>query len=333
MLYFHHGLGLDFDHYDKYFAEAIDHDAIVYLQLACKLAKEVNPHSILIAEDMSGMPGIGRKQEEGGIGFDYRLAMGIPDFWIKYLKEKRDEDWNLHEIWGTLNNRREKEKVIAYAESHDQALVGDKTLSFWLMDKEMYFHMSKNDPNIIIDRGIALHKMIRFITLVLGGDGYLNFVGNEFGHPEWVDFPRIGNNWSYKYARRQWNLVENKDLRYEFLNNFDRAMIHKMNEVNIFGKSYSTQLNVDDTNKVIIFERNDIIFAFNFSGQNSIPDYKFFVPEEGEYELILNSDAPEFGGFDRIDTKLRYKTIKEDGVDKLSIYLTNRTALAFKKIS
>lgn len=333
MLYFHHGLGLDFDHYDKYFAEAIDHDAIVYLQLACKLAKEVNPHCILIAEDMSGMPGIGRKQEEGGVGFDYRLAMGIPDFWIKYLKEKRDEDWNLHEIWGTLNNRRDKEKVIAYAESHDQALVGDKTLSFWLMDKEMYFHMSKSDQNIIIDRGMALHKMIRFITLVLGGDGYLNFIGNEFGHPEWVDFPRIGNNWSYKYARRQWDLVENKELRYELLNNFDRAMIHKMSEVNIFGSSFSALLNVDDTNKVIVFERNKIIFAFNFSGQNSIPGYKFFVPEEGEYELVLNSDDADFGGFDRIDTTLRYKTIKEDGVDKLSIYLTNRTALAFRKIN
>ena len=197
MLYEHHG-NLAFDHYDRYFYDGVDKDAVVYLQLATTLMKEINPDAIAIAEDMSGMPGLCRPPLEGGIGFDFRLGMGIPDFWIRYLKEKSDEDWDIHEMWGIMVNRRYKEKTIAYAESHDQAIVGDKTIAFWLMDKEMYYHMRKDDPNIIVDRGLALHKMIRLFTITLGGEGYMNFIGNEFGHPEWVDFPREGNGWSHK---------------------------------------------------------------------------------------------------------------------------------------
>ena len=212
MLYHHHGEGVAFDHYDKYFKEGVDWDAICFLQLANQLIHEINPNAITIAEDMSGMPGMCRPIEEGGIGCDYRLAMGLPDYWIKLLKHTSDENWNMHDLWGVLANRRYKEKNIAYAESHDQALVGDKTLAFWLMDKEMYWHMSKGDNDLVVERGIAMHKMIRLLSSSLGGEGYLNFIGNEFGHPEWVDFPREGNEWSYKYARRQWSLVDNKDL-------------------------------------------------------------------------------------------------------------------------
>src|SRR5205814_10610086 len=197
-----------------------------YLQLANKLVHTIKPDAITIAEDVSGMVGMARPVEEGGIGFDYRLAMGVPDNWIKLLKEKADEQWSLTELYHTLLNRRWSEKHIGYAESHDQAMVGDKTIAFWLMDKEMYWHMNKASRNLIIDRGIALHKMIRLITFSLGGEGWLNFMGNEFGHPEWVDFPREGNNFSYKYARRQWSLADNEILRYKSLNEFDRAMNH-----------------------------------------------------------------------------------------------------------
>ena len=224
MLYFHHG-HTSFDHYDKYFYD-VDWDAVTYLQLANEVIHEFKQDSISIAEDVSGMPGLCRKPEEGGVGFDFRLGMGIPDYWIKILKEKSDEEWDMHEMWGVLSNRRYKEKTIAYAESHDQALVGDKTIAFWLMDKEMYFQMRVDDPNLVIDRGIALHKMIRLFTISLGGEGYLNFIGNEFGHPEWVDFPREGNNWSYQYARRQWSLVDREDLKYKWLAEWDKAMIH-----------------------------------------------------------------------------------------------------------
>jgi len=328
MLYYHRGM-TSFDHYDKYFKNDVDWDAVIYLQLANYLTQLIKPGAISIAEDVSGMPGLTRSIQDGGVGFDYRLGMGIPDYWIKLLKEKSDEDWEIHEMWHVLTNRRYKEKTIAYAESHDQALVGDKTLAFWLMDKEMYFHMMKNDSNFVIDRGIALHKMIRFFTISLGGEAYLNFMGNEFGHPEWLDFPREGNGWSYKYARRQWSLVDNKDLKYEYMNNFDRAMIKLMKDYKMFSSEPAQQLNMDDSNKVIIFERNNVIFAFNFSVSNSIFGYKFRVPKRGKYKVLLNSDDKDFGGFGRVDNGVIHET---DEFRYLSIYLTNRTVMVLTKV-
>jgi 1,4-alpha-glucan branching enzyme len=326
MLYFHHG-HTSFDHYDKYFYE-VDWDAVTYLQLANALIHEFKENTISIAEDVSGMPGLCRTPEEGGFGFDFRLGMGLPDYWIKLLKEKTDEDWDIHEMWNVLSNRRAKEKTIAYAESHDQALVGDKTIAFWLMDKEMYFQMHVNDPNLVIDRGIALHKMIRLITISVGGEGYLNFIGNEFGHPEWVDFPREGNNWSYHFARRQWSLVDREDLKYKYLANWDKAMLRIIKEHKILSASTSRQINMDTANKVIIFEKNKLIFIFNFSTGNSIFGYKFWVPEKGTYRIILNSDKKEFGGFGRVDDEIAYPA---DNDQNLSVYLTNRTAIILMK--
>ena len=327
MLYFHHGY-TSFDHYDKYFKEGVDWDAVTYLQLANAVIHEFKKNSISIAEDVSGMPGLCRSPEDGGCGFDLRLGMGIPDYWIKILKEKLDEEWDIYEMWDVLSNRRYKEKTIAYAESHDQALVGDKSIAFRLMDKEMYYHMSVNDPNLIVDRGIALHKMLRLFTISLGGEGYLNFIGNEFGHPEWVDFPREGNNWSHYYARRQWSLVDNKDLKYQYLNNWDKAMVNVIKENKVLASQGANQLHMDGNNKVIIFERSNLIFIFNFSPGNSIFGYKFRAPEKAVYTIILNSDRKEFGGFDRVDDSIDYWT---DEYQNLSIYLTNRTALVMKK--
>lgn len=331
MLYHHHGEGVAFDHYDKYFKDMVDWDAICFLQLANKLIHDLKPGAISIAEDMSGMPGISRKIEDGGIGFDFRLGMGIPDYWIKLLKHTKDEDWNIHEMWDVLNNRRYKEKTIAYAESHDQALVGDKTLAFWLMDKEMYFHMSKGDENPIIERGLVLHKMIRLFTAALGGEGYLNFIGNEFGHPEWIDFPREGNDWSYKYARRQWSLVDNEDLKYKGLNDFDQDMIHMLKAFNVLGSNPAQQLNMDTDNKVIIFERNNLVFIFNFSIDKSIENYEFFVPNKGKYQVVLDSDKSQYEGHDRIDQSIIYSTKPVGGSNQLSIYSPCRTAIVLAK--
>ncbi len=328
MLYFHHGF-TSFDHYDKYFKFDVDWDAVTYLQLANTLIHSFKKDSISIAEDVSGLPGLCRTPEDGGLGFDFRLGMGIPDYWIKMLKEKSDEEWDIHEMWSTLSNRRYKERTIAYAESHDQALVGDKTLAFWLMDKEMYFHMLVDDPNLIIDRGIALHKMLRLFTITLGGEGYLNFIGNEFGHPEWIDFPRQGNNWSYKYARRQWTLVDSKKLKYQYLANFDKEMIKVVKDNSILSSMNANQINMDSENKAIIFERNNLVFAFNFSISNSIFGYRFRAPEKGVYRIILNTDRREFGGFDRVDDTIEYHT---DENQFLSIYLTNRSAFILKKV-
>ena len=225
MLYKNHGIGETFDDPWKYFGDNVDNDAMTYLQLANKLIHDIEKQNVTIAEDVSGMPGICAKIEDGGIGFDYRLGMGLPDFWIKVLKDQTDEQWNMHEFFFTMTNRLYDVKTIAYAESHDQALVGDKTLAFRLMDKEMYTAMDKASQNLIIDRGIALHKMIRLFTICLGGDAWLNFMGNEFGHPEWIDFPRYDNGWSYKYAKRQWSLADNGYLKYHCLVEIAQPMI------------------------------------------------------------------------------------------------------------
>lgn len=331
MLYFHHG-DISFDHYDKYFKDGVEWDAITYLQLANTLIKEINPNGLSIAEDMSGMPGACRKVEEGGLGFDYRLGMGIPDYWIKLLKHKRDEEWSLQEVWHTLNNRRYKEKTVAYAESHDQALVGDKTLAFWLMDKEMYWHMQADDDNLVIDRGMAMHKLIRLLSASLGGEAYLNFMGNEFGHPEWIDFPRYGNNWSYKYARRQWSLADRTDLKYHYLQAFDQAMLKVLQENQVMPALAAQQLNVDDNNQVLAYERNNLIFVVNLHPTRSIADYAIGVPKAGEYELILNSDDKAFGGHGRIDAGVAYLTQPEEETERpmLRFYATNRTYLVFR---
>jgi len=333
MMYHHHGFTA-FDSRDKYFTDGVEWDAITYLQLANTLIHKVKKDAVSIAEDVSGMPGLCRPTEEGGMGFDYRLAMGLPDYWIRTLKEKKDEDWNMDEIWFTLTDRIFNVGTVAYAESHDQALVGDKTIAFWLMDKEMYFHMHKDDPDLVIDRGIALHKMIRLITIALGGQAYLNFIGNEFGHPEWIDFPREGNGWSYHYARRQWSLRDNPDLKYQFLAEFDKAMINLIKENNVLGGGYGDLVKSDDWNKTIVFEKANLVFVFNFHINQSLPDYEFFVPEFGEYKLILNSDSQAFGGHHRIDENVKYFTQynETEGRHFLKVYVPNRTALVFKKL-
>jgi 1,4-alpha-glucan branching enzyme len=327
MLYHHHG-HTSFDNYGKYFDAGADIDALAYLQLANTVINQTKPNTISIAEDVSGYPGLCRSIKDGGLGFDFRLAMGLPDFWTKTLETTQDEDWNMGDLWGVLNNRRENEKTIAYAESHDQGLVGDKTIAFWLMDKEMYTGMMVKDHNLAVERGIALHKMIRLITIASGGEGYLNFMGNEFGHPEWIDFPREGNDWSHHYARRQWSLADNEELKYKFLHRFDIAMVSLIKEHKILEKGASELLNQDELNKIIIFKRGKLIFIFNFHPNKSITDYKFTMLSKGEYEVILNSDDAEFGGHGRIDSSVTYQTKKGKS---LQMYLTNRTALVLKK--
>ena len=324
MLYHHHG-NIAFDHYDRYFKDGVEWNAVTYLQLANQLIHEINPNAISIAEDMSGMPGLCRPLSEGGVGFDYRLAMGIPDHWIKLLKHSADEDWNLAEIYHTLINRRYGEKTIAYAESHDQALVGDKTLAFWLMDAAMYHHMVKGDEHPDIDRGMALHKILRLLTLALGGEGYLNFMGNEFGHPEWVDFPREGNDWSYHYARRQWSLADHPDLKYQELEAFDAAMMLVAQKV--LPTPGAQMLNLDEANQCLQFERGNLVFAVNLSPSTSVADYEFPVPVEGDYRMILSTDDPDFGGHGRTDAAIAYSTL----FGRLKIYLPCRTMLVFER--
>ena len=326
MIYWDHGLGKDFGNYSLSFDNGVDENAITYLALANMLIHELNPNAITIAEDVSGMAGLAAPFSAYGVGFDFRMAMGIADHWIKWIKELRDEDWSMGGIWWELTNKRADEKTISYAECHDQALVGDKTIIFRLMDKEMYYSMSKSSQNGIVDRGIALHKLIRLVTLATCGGGYLNFMGNEFGHPEWIDFPREGNGWSCKYARRQWSLADNPDLRYGGLQAFDAAMVKYVKAEKILN-SLPEQLYVDERAKVLIFKRGNSIFAFNFSPNASYADFRFHAPD-GVYVMAFNSDEERFGGFSRLQQDEKHFTV--DGV--LSLYLPSRVAIVLKKL-
>ncbi len=296
MMYLDHGLGKAFSSYDDYFGGNVDRDAVAYLQLANRVAHLVKPGAITIAEDVSGMPGIARKVEEGGIGFDYRLSMGVPDYWIKLLKEKKDEDWELANIFSTMLNRRHTEKHVGYAESHDQALVGDKTLAFRLMDQEMYWNMAYTQQSVVIDRGIALHKILRLITFSLAGESYLNFMGNEFGHPEWIDFPREGNGYSYHYCRRQWHLADDPLLRYSGLQAFDAAMQQLDVQYNLLTDPLIEQLYVHEENKQLIYRRGPLVFVLNLHGHNSYSDWRIPVPDPKNYKVILNTDDKRFAG-------------------------------------
>ena len=331
MLYLDHGLGSAFSNYSMYFSMNTDIEAITYLQLANELIHKINPNAITVAEDMSGMPGMCIPIKEGGIGFDFRLSMGVPDLWIKTLKESADEDWDIAKIWYELIGRRPSEKNIGYAESHDQALVGDKTIMFRLCDAAMYTGMNKFGGNITVDRGIALHKMIRLLTASVAGEGYLNFMGNEFGHPEWIDFPREGNGWSYHYCRRQWNLVDNENLRYCELNRFDKQMITLLKEENILNTpTINKWLHNDD--KIIIYTKGDIVFVFNFHPEKSFEGYFVPVESEGNYKVILSSDDGTFGGYDRIDKSITYKAEKTPGNwYGFPCYLPSRSAIVLKK--
>ena len=334
MLYRSHGLGEDFSGYSSYYNMNQDGDAICYLTLANKLIHDVKPNAITIAEEVSGMPGLASKVEDGGIGFDYRMAMGIPDFWIKMIKEVKDEDWRPGHILWELTNRRADEKTISYAESHDQALVGDKTIIFRLIDSEMYWHMQRGDNTFRVDRGIALHKMIRLITASTINGGYLNFMGNEFGHPEWIDFPREGNGWSHKYARRQWGLVDNKNLLYNALGEFDQAMISLLKSVPLFNQSKIEKLWDNEGDKVIAYQRGNLVFVFNFNGVKSFSDYGILA-NKGTYKIVLNTDESVYGGFDLIDESVKYLTLSEpkdpSGKEWLKLYIPARTALVLKK--
>ena len=330
MLYWDHGINKDFTEYSLYYDGNQDESAITYLALANRVIHQVDPEAITIAEDMSGMPGVASPLEYGGMGFDYRMNMGTPDYWIKLLKEKRDEEWHVGDLFYELTNKREEERTISYAESHDQALVGDKTIFFRLVDKAIYTSMSVFDKSVIIDRGMSLHKMIRLVTIGTAADGYLNFMGNEWGHPERIDFPREGNGWSYDHARRLWSLVDDENLRFRFLNVFDKSMIQMVNDTCVFHWRPEPLVR-DNERQVLIFTRGDYLFVFNFNPEKSFPDYVFDAPS-GKYTMILNTDNRNFDGLGRIDEKIEHFTrYVSPGRGQLSLYIPARTGFVLKR--
>jgi len=333
MLYFDHGLGKAFTCYDDYFNEGLDQEAFTYFIMANRLIHEINPNALSIAEEMSGLPGLATPFKDGGVGFDYRMAMGVPDFWIKLIKEVSDEKWDVGYIFHELTSKRLDEKVVSYAESHDQALVGDKTIIFRLIDKEMYFSMRKDQSNLAVERGIALHKMIRLATLSCAGGAYLNFMGNEFGHPEWIDFPREGNNWSYAHARRMWSLADNQDLKYGWLSDFDREMITLVKMAKLIEIPEVKWIYDHKDNQILVFSRGKHLFVFNFNPNQSFADYGISLMPS-KYKIVLNTDEYRFGGQNRIDDRLIYSTVSDGGKgapDYLRLYMPARTAMVLEK--
>lgn len=333
MIYHNHGIGSVFASYNDYFSMNTDIDALVYLTLANELIKEIKPQSISIAEDVSGMPGLGVAIEDGGIGFDYRFNMGIPDFWTKSL-ELDDHEWSMNWMWHELTSKRADEKTISYVESHDQALVGDKTIMFKLADSELYWNMNIENSNHLIHRAIALHKLITSVTINTAADGYLNFMGNEFGHPEWIDFPSEQNNWSYKYAKRQWHLVDDVNLKYHWLNNFNKATISFVKEHKLIGK-YSRLTFIHNEFKLLMFKRGDLYFIYNFHPTRSYESLSIPIEEKGDFKVIFNSDDARFGGLDRISSDYVYESKDVIGTEldyNINIYSPSRTMMVLKKI-
>ena len=325
MLYHDHGLGANFCSLSMYFSMNTDVQAVTYLQLANMLIREVNPNALTIAEDMSGMPGMCESVESGGIGFDYRLGMGIPDMWIKLVKECPDDKWNLGYIWRELTFR--NAKTIAYVESHDQALVGDKTMIFRLADAEMYTEMKKYCHTPVIDRAIALHKMIRLLTISAGGDGYLNFMGNEFGHPEWIDFPRPGNGNSFHYCRRQWSLLRNSELKYEYLYAFDKDMVETLEKYRVFDEQYPNLKWMHEDDKMLAFERGGLVFVFNFSPDKSFENYMIPVSKGEDHDVLFTSDDYKYGGFGRIYHQTVSAFVPGVEGNRIRVYLPPRTCM------
>lgn len=335
MLYLHHGLGVDFSNYGMYFDATVDEDACAYLTLANQVIHTVRPDALTVAEDVSGMPGIGAPIEECGIGFDYRMAMGVPECWFKLVRDIRDEDWSVNFLWHELTNRRADERTVNYVESHDQALVGGKSFIFQMIDKEMYEAMHIGSQNLLIDRGLALHKMARLATLGCCC-AYLNFMGNEFGHPEWIDFPREGNNNSYHYARRQWSLRDNAELRFKGLADFDEAMMNLVvNGRKALEGTYPRRIYANDEEKILAFMRGELLFIFNFNAEQSLVDYPLIVPP-GVYRHALDTDNEHFGGFNRVIQGQEFPLTTIDRENErcfaIRLYLPARTALVIERI-
>lgn len=336
ILYLHHGNLYNFTSIDDYFNKGVDWEAVTYLMLANATIHEINPEAVSIAEEVSGYTGLARRIEDGGIGFDYRLAMATPDLWIKLLKEFPDDKWDTGIIAHTLTDRPYREKTVSYCESHDQALVGDKTIAFWLMDKEMYDFMTIGQPSDIIDRGLVLHKMIRLLTFGLGGEAYLTFMGNEFGHPEWIDFPRLGNNWSYHLSRRRFDLAKSDTLKYKYFVEFDKLMLQLEKDNHFLGQGDSGYVVLKhQEDKLIVFERGQMLFVFNFHITKSFPDYFVGIWVAGTYKVILSTDDKRFGGFGRLNLDTEYQTLSGDFMNrrnKIQLYIPNRSAFVLKKV-
>ena len=185
-------------------------------------------------------------------------------------------------------------------------VVGHKTEVAGVSRSEGHLSLADEFP-FCVSSSVALHKMIRLITASTINGGYLNFMGNEFGHPEWVDFPREGNDWSHKYARRQWSLADNEEYLYHDLNAFDQDMIKLVSKERKFNEWPIEKIWDNEKDQVIAYRRKDLLFVYNFNPTLSFTDYGILI-KKGTYEVVLDSDNKRYGGFALNDDYILHHT-------------------------
>lgn len=325
MIYLDHGFGDDFSHVGRCFYTAagsnrVDQDGVLYLELANTLVHELRPQSLTIAEEFSGMPGMTSPPSEGGLGFDHRFAMGIPDFWGKFIKEGR----SVGMLWYEMTNRRRYERTISYVACHDQCINGKDAMIWRLIGDEMYTQMSCLRDSWNTSRGLALYKLMRLVTLATAAHGYLSFMGDEFGHPEWID--------GEAYAHRQWHLAERDDLRYADLAAFDRDCLREI--VGRHLEQFRTQVrlrHLDEDSRTLAFERDRLLFVFNFHELHSQPALELWVTP-GKYVEMLSSDEPRYSGHGNMvlaDPPVEHFSDPHSGSteQRIGVYLPPLTAL------
>lgn len=328
MIYTDHGLGDDFSHVGRCFYGAggtsrLDENGVLYLSLANTLVHELAPEAFTVAEEFSGAPGMSCAPEQGGLGFDRRFAMGIPDYWAKFIRGE-GSGTSMGMLWHEMTNRRWYDKTVSYTECHDQCINGDDAFIWRLIGDDMYEHMSMFSNSWKNSRGVALHKLMRFVTLATAGQGWLNFMGNEFGHPEWID--------DEAYAHRQWHLAETGHLKYSKLDAFDRAMLGLVREHGgDFKKSPHFRF-IHEEDRLLAFERGRLLFVFNFHETRPQSALNLMVTP-GKYTEILSSDELAYAGYGNLSVKRAaggHFSDPSSGAteQRITLYLPPLTALA-----
>ncbi|CAL5392773.1 unnamed protein product [Camellia sinensis] len=292
MIYTHNGFASFTGDMEEYCNQYVDKDALIYLILANEILHALHPSIITIAEDATLYPGLSEPTSLGGLGFDYFVNLSASEMWSSLLENVPDSDWSMSKIVSTLvGNRHSADKMLLYAENHNQSISGGRSFAEILFGETME-HAS--DKRALLFRGCSLHKMIRLITFTIGGHAYLNFMGNEFGHPKRVEFPMESNNFSFSLANRRWDLLENgvhSELLY-----FDKDMMNMDENERILSRGLPNIHHVNDTTMVTSYSRGPLLFIFNFHPTTSYENYSVGVEEAGEYQVILNTDEKKYGG-------------------------------------
>lgn len=292
MLYKDFGVDDNFSHtgrcfYGKDGKPRTNNEGELYIALANHLIHEINPKGISIAEEFSGMPGLTCLPKDGGLGFDARFAMGIPDYWEKFIKKPQD----LGSMWYEMNNHRPYDHTISYVECHDQCINGHDAMIWRLLGDDMYNAMLMETETWKVSRGLAFYRLMRLITLATADKGYLNFMGNEFGHPEWLD--------AEEHAHRQWRLAEDTSLKYACLNAWDQAQMQLVSDNIESFKTPAMFRYIHEDKRLLAFERGALLFVFNFNETQAFSDLCFAVTP-GKYLEILSSDERRFAGHDNL---------------------------------